>query len=315
MKTKSSSIYNNPYFLMAILLILWGSFAAVSKLVLNNIDSFQSQFYIFGIALIAMTIILVFTGKIRMLRNISIKDYGKLVLYSIPSFTYYFFYMMALQLIPAVEASMLNYLFPVMILIFSVPINGEKLDKSKITSILIGLLGMVIILTNGSIQNIKMTNLKGDLLAIGGAVSWGIFSNLGKKNKVDTLISNYIIVAMNFIFSCISMNIFSHFIVPDFPSLMGLSWLGLSSIVISYYVWFKALKIAPSSLIASLSFITPFVTLVFIMIFLGEKITVIQIVGLLIILLGTGVQSMGSFLKKKKVAPIAVINAREEFRQ
>jgi drug/metabolite transporter (DMT)-like permease len=154
MKTKSSSIYNNPYFLMAILLILWGSFAAVSKLVLNNIDSFQSQFYIFGIALIAMTIILVFTGKIRMLRNISIKDYGKLVLYSIPSFTYYFFYMMALQLIPAVEASMLNYLFPVMILIFSVPINGEKLDKSKITSILIGLLGMVIILTNGSIQNV-----------------------------------------------------------------------------------------------------------------------------------------------------------------
>jgi drug/metabolite transporter (DMT)-like permease len=69
------------------------------------------------------------------------------------------------------------------------------------------------------------------------------------------------------------------------------------------------------SLIASLSFITPFVTLVFIMIFLGEKITVIQIAGLLIILLGTGVQSMGSFLKKKKAAPIAAINASEEFRQ
>jgi len=274
------------------LLVLWGSFAAVSKLVLRDIDSFQSQFYMFAIALFTMTIVLILNGKIKMLASISIKDYGFLFLCSVFSFGYYFFYMMSLRTIPAVEASMLNYLFPIMILIFSVPINGEKLNRNKVISVLVGFLGMIIILTNGNFQNVKMTNLKGDLLAIAGAICWGIFSNLGKKNKIDNLISNYIFVVMSFIFSWICMSAFSDFVVPDFKSFVGLFWLGLSNIVVSYYIWFKALKIASSSLIASLSFITPFITLVFIMLLLGEEITLIQIIGLLIILFGTAIQSV-----------------------
>ncbi|HHW31959.1 MAG TPA: DMT family transporter [Clostridiaceae bacterium] len=287
-----SNISNNPYFLMALLLVLWGSFAAVSKLVLKNIDSFQSQFYMFAIALISMTLVLMFNGRIKVLVSLTIKDYCFLFLSSVFSFGYYFFYMMALKIIPAVEASMLNYLFPVMILIFSVPINGEKLDKKKVVSILLGFLGMIIILTNGNFQNVKMTNIKGDLLAISGAICWGIFSNLGKKNRIDNFISNYIFVVMSFVFSWICMRAFSSFVVPDFKSFGGLIWLSLSNIVFSYYIWFKALKNASSSLIASLSFITPFITLVFIKFLLGEDITLIQFTGLIIILLGTAVQSI-----------------------
>lgn len=103
---------DNPYLLMLAVLLLWGSFAAVSKLVLNQVDSFQVQFYIMGFALLVMTLILAVNGSVAELRNISVKEYGKLVLFSLPSFLYYFLYLIALKLIPAVEASMLNYLFP-----------------------------------------------------------------------------------------------------------------------------------------------------------------------------------------------------------
>jgi drug/metabolite transporter (DMT)-like permease len=248
-----------------------------------------------------MTAICIYNGKLKELKSIPRSDIIKLILFSIPSFLYYIFYLLALMLIPAVEASMLNYLYPMMIVIFAVPINKEKLDMNKIISLIIGFAGVIIILTNGDFKNIKPSNIIGDLLAIGAALSWGIFSNLGKKNKVDTVLSNYIFTTVTFILSTAAMLAFSKFAVPDRNAFLGILWLGTSNIVLSYYLWFKALKSAPSALIASISFITPFVSLFFIMVMAGEKITSMQIAGLIVILLGTALQSFKEILKIKIV--------------
>ncbi|OGO80348.1 MAG: hypothetical protein A2Y21_07505 [Clostridiales bacterium GWC2_40_7] len=90
------------------IVIFWGSFAAVSKLVLRHIDNFQVLFYIFGSAFLVKTIIFIFSGKIKELKVLTGKDLFILVLYSLPSFFYYFLYIMSLKLIPAVEASILR---------------------------------------------------------------------------------------------------------------------------------------------------------------------------------------------------------------
>ena len=299
--SRDSKIMDNPYLVVSMLLILWGSFAAVSKLILNDLDSFQLQSYMFGSATIVMTIILVAKGNMRKLRDISIKEYIRLFLYAIPAFTYYFFYILALKLIPAVEASMLHYIFPVMIVVFSIPINGEKLDAMKVSSILLGLLGMIIIITKGDISNIKMSNIFGDFLALGAAISWGIFSNFGKKNKIDIHISNYIFMITNFLLSTISVIIFSGFTLPTPTGFVGVVWLGITNIVVCYYLWFKALKLTSTTLIASITFVTPFITLLFIVFFLGEKIYLIQILGLLVIFLGIALQNMIQLFKRKKV--------------
>lgn len=291
---------NNPYILMFIILMMWGTFAAVSKIALKSIDSFQLQFYLFLVAFVELTIICIYNGKIKEFRYLSGKEIMKLTAYTVPSFLYYIFYLLALKMIPAVEASMLNYLYPIMIVIFAVPINGEKLDMNKIMSIILGFCGVIIILSNGDIKSIRMSNAAGDLMAIGAAISWGIFSNLGKKNKVDMVLSNYIYTAVTFVLSAAAMFMFSEFTIPDVPAFAGLFWLSNSNIVLSYYLWFKALKSAPSSLIASISFITPFVCLFFIMLMVGETITGAQIAGLCVILSGTGLQSFKGFLKRKK---------------
>src|SRR4051794_24161544 len=111
----SEKAFNNIYVLMAIILILWGNFAAVSKMALNSLDSLQVQFYMFGLAFICMTGFCIRNGKFKELRSLHRREVIRLIGYSIPSFLYYVFYLMSLQLIPAVEASMLNYSFPIMI--------------------------------------------------------------------------------------------------------------------------------------------------------------------------------------------------------
>lgn len=284
---------------MFILLILWGSFAAVSKLSLKSIDSFQTQFFMFGSAFAVMTLTLVFNGKIVLLKSLSRREIFLSALVSIPSFLYYFLYLLSLRMIPAVEASMLNYLFPIMIMLFAGPINKEKFTAIKFASMIFGFAGMVVIITNGNAANIRMSNLAGDLLAVGAAVSWGIFSNLGKRNRMDIFISNYIYTIVNFILSAAALLIFSRLAAPGFPAVLGIIWIGLSNIVLSLYIWFKILKSTSISLTASLSFITPFVTLFFIMLLLGEKMTLVQLAGLGVIAAGIMLQSFGDLLIKK----------------
>ena len=288
------------YVLMSIILLVWGSFAAVSKLVLRNIDNFQLMFYIFGFAFLAMTIIFIISGKIKELFTLSREDFIKLFLFSLPSFLYYFLYILSLRLIPAVEASMLNYLFPVLIVVISAPVNGEKINKSIIASIIVGLVGMIIIVSNGNLGVVRLSNWLGDLLAIGGAVCWALFSNIGKKNKIDTLLSNYCFTFFSFILSCVVMLIFSKPVIPDVPATVGLLWLGLSNILLAFYLWFKVLKVTSSALVASFSFITPFITLLFIMLFLRENISFMQLLGLLVILTGVGIQKILSVIETHK---------------
>ena len=291
-------IIDNPYILMAIILILWGTFAGVSKLSLKSIDGFQLQFYLFFIAFIEMTVICIYNGKIKELKDLPKKDIIKISAFAVPSYLYYIFYLLSLMMIPAVEASMLNYLYPIMIVIFAIPINKEKLNLNKILSLIIGFIGVIIILTNGNFRSIKISNIAGDMLAIGAAISWGIFSNLGKKNSADTVLSNYIYTTVTFILSAAALLLFSKLTLPGWKTLLGLAWLSTSNIVLSYYLWFKALKSAPSALIASISFLTPFISLFFIMVIVGEKVTIMQITGLIIILSGTALQSFEGIIKK-----------------
>jgi drug/metabolite transporter (DMT)-like permease len=280
------------FILMPFLLIIWGSFAAVSKLTMKHLDSFQIQFYMFGFSAIAITIILYATGRMKHLKGLQRKELISLVLMAIPSYLYYFTYTLSLKKIPAIEASMLNYLFPIMIVIFAVPINREKLDTKKIISVVLGFIGMMIIITNGKFTYIRLTNFSGDMFAIGAAISWGLFSNVAKKNKIDTIISIYIFTLVSFSLSIVSVVSFSKFAAPATVSaIAGLAWIGISNIVLANFIWFKILKSTSASVAANLAFITPFVSILFIAILLGEKITFVQTIGFLVIMISNALQS------------------------
>lgn len=75
-------IKTNPFALMGLLLVMWGSFSAVSKLSLERLDNFQLLFFIFGLAITIMTIIVCINGKLSELKEISSKDLIKLTIYS-----------------------------------------------------------------------------------------------------------------------------------------------------------------------------------------------------------------------------------------
>lgn len=90
--------------------------------------------------------------------------------------------------------------------------------------------------------------------------------------------------------SLYSLSLFSRWELPSAPALAGLFWVSLSNVVLAYFLWFEVLKRCSSALVASLAFITPFVTLLFIAALLGETISWAHIGGLAVMLLGVAVQ-------------------------
>jgi len=281
---------------------LWGSFAAVSKLVMRTLDSFQLQFLMFGIASVVLCLILVSTGRAKEFAKIPPKQLLKLIALSVPSYLYFFLYTLSLKMLPTIEASSINYLFPILIVLLAVPINGEKLSVPKIIALIAGFAGTLIIISDGNLQSLKMTNLTGDLLAISAAASFAVFSNFLKRNKVDMLITNTAFAVCSFLFSGVAIMLFSHFTLPNLSVLSLTFWLSLSNLVLAYFVWNKLLKKCSSSLSANISFMTPFSTLLFILLLLGEKISVPQILGLVVIVSGIALTSISESKAKIPVS-------------
>ncbi|MBM7653483.1 DMT family transporter [Neobacillus cucumis] len=300
MKNQKIDVTKSPYFLMPILLLMWGSLAAISKLLLNNLDSYQVLFYMYGIGVAAFFIIVVFKGKFSAILSWKRSEFAFLCLCGTLSFLYDFFYLKSLERIPAVEASMLNYLFPIFIVIFAIPIHKEKLTVSKSLSIVMGFMGTLLLVTKGDLANVTFTNFTGDLFAILAAVSWGLFTNLIKKNKKDMFLSTFFITFTAFVLSVGSMLLSSEFLIPQRTDFFGVSWLSISNIVLGFFLYFRALKYSPASLIASFTFFTPFVTLVFIVILLGEKLTISDYFAALLIIFSVPIQKVGTLVGKKK---------------
>lgn len=289
------------YALMLLLIMIWGSLAAVSKLLLQGLDSFQLQFFMYLFAGVMMTVALVLTGRIRVILRLSAREVARQALLLLPAYYYYFAYMLSMKLIPASETSMINYLFPLMIIILAIPINKERLSSRKALSTILGFIGVLIIISKGNLSKITLSNLPGDLLALAAAVLWGLFSNLGKKNGGDPLVSTYLFIMGSLVLSFGNMLLFSKFTWPSALTLTGAAWVGCVNITAAQFLYLNILKELPTHTVANMSYITPFVSLLFIWVLLKEQIVWIQIVGLCVILISVGLVRLNNGIAKDKV--------------
>ncbi|REE56436.1 EamA domain-containing membrane protein RarD [Paenibacillus taihuensis] len=284
----------NPYLLMPILLLLWGSVAAVSKLLLGQLDSYQLLFYMNGMGVLSFLVLSLFQpGKLKAIAAWTRKQLLLLTACGLFAFLYDFLYLEALTRVPAVEASMLNYLFPIFIVLFAIPLHKERMNRFKFIAVLMGFAGTVLLTTKGDFTSLAFTNITGDLLAVLAAVSWGLFTNLVKLNKQDMLLSTFYITCVAFVLSAGGMLGFSAPALPHIEDIAGVFWLSMCNIVLGFFLYFQALRYSTASLVASFTFFTPFITLLFIVILLGEQLSAIDSVAAVLILSGVPVQRLG----------------------
>ncbi len=275
-----------------ITIILWGTVAAVSKLMLRDINNFQLMFYVSLFSTIILFTFVLFKGKLN--KSIGLFKENKLhiILLGILGLGIsQFFYFTALSEAPATQVNVLNYLWPIFILIFSIFILKEKFSWKILISFLLGLIGAVIIITEGKFIVFNSNYLLGYFFALCAAFSWGLFSVLSKKKKVDPLLSVFLFNLIGLIFMFLIMLFTKTSFNISFNSLIGTLYIGVIPTGLAFLLWIKAIHIGKASTIANLAHLTPFVSLLFIFVILKEQISLNEIVGLVIIVSGVLLQN------------------------
>ncbi|MFC3914276.1 DMT family transporter [Pseudaeromonas sharmana] len=96
-------------------------------------------------------------------------------------FGYHLLLFSAFRHAPVLEANLINYLWPLMILLFTpLLLPGHPLGKNHLLAAAMGLSGTVLVMVNGQLQ-LQWQYLPGYLLALGAAVIWGAYSVLSRR--------------------------------------------------------------------------------------------------------------------------------------
>src|SRR5262245_26377184 len=95
-------------------------------------------------------------------------------------FGYHALYFIALRLAPPAEAQLVNYLWPLLIVVFAAFLPGERLRPHHIAGTLIGLAGTVVLFVDRGGISFAQDYLPGFAAAFGAALAWAIYSVLSR---------------------------------------------------------------------------------------------------------------------------------------
>ncbi len=285
-----------PYVLAGISIFIWSTCAASAKLLLGSLNSIQIVAISALFAAIFLVIFNLATGKIKLLKEYKLKDYLINVLIGIPgTFLYYVFLYMGTDKMLASQAFIINYLWPIMSMIFACILLKEKLSAKSVIAIIMSFVG-VIIVTGKDLLNFDQNTLAGAFFCILGAVSYGSFTALNQKFRYNKSISMMVSYSATFIFTTIIIVATGDYFTLGLGQVGGLLWNGVFSYAIGTTFWAMALESGKTAKISNLAYITPFLALVWTALLLHEPITPTSLIGLCVIVAGILLQLNG---KKK----------------
>ena len=230
-----------------------------------------------------------------------IKEYKKYTLFitlsGIAMGTSWMFLYEAYQQIGVSLSSLLYYCGPVIVMILSPLIFKEKLTIPKLVGFAVVLVGILLVNGNAADGNI---NTWGLFCAAMSAVTYFFMVTLNKQAKNITGMENSVIqLIVSFltvgIFMLVKQGIIIH--VPA-NAWFWVLVLGVVNTGIGCYLYFSPLSKLPVQTVAVCGYLEPLSAVVFAAILLGEKMTLLQVVGAACIIGGA---MIGELIKTKKV--------------
>lgn len=278
------------YLYASISIMCWSTVATIVKLLLGTLRSIQVLFISSFFAALALLIFNVATKRIVKLKGYRVRDYVKTVLICIPgTLLYYVFYYTGTSKMLASQAFIVNYLWPIMSVVFACIILKERVTPVKLVAIFLSFAGVIIVIGK-SIFVFDGEILLGALFCVLGAVSYGVFTALNGKSSYEKPLSMMISYFATFIITGVYLLITKNIPSVEPLQILGLAWNGAFTMAVANTMWMLALSSKNTAKISNLAYLTPFISLVWTSVFLKEKITLISILGLGVIMLGILIQ-------------------------
>lgn len=173
-------------------------------------------------------------------------------------FGYHFLYFTALRNAPAVEASLIAYLWPLFIVLGSALMPGERLRWFHIAGALLGLVGTALIVTKGGSVAFDARYGLGYAAALGCAFVWSGYSLLSRRfAEVSTSIVTWFCAATA-VLSLICHLLLETTVWPErSDQWLAVAGLGLMPVGAAFYAWDYGVKHGSIQVLGAASYAAP----------------------------------------------------------
>ena len=282
------------YLYASITVLIWATLATVVKIILSDIPNFEALTISSVFAFVFLLIMNIVNGSFKELKHYRLKDYLMMSgLGFLGLFLYSALYYYGISALSSQEACILNYLWPLMIVVFACILLKEKLTARKLIAMGMSFAGIVVLTVGTGGAASSGNRLWGIVACVTAAVCYGLFSVLNKKHSLNQNITMMWIWLTVSVCSLVSGMIFEKWQPIVGIQWLGLGWLGVVVNAVAYLLWAIALKNAEDSAkVANLAYLVPFLSIVLSSVVLKEQITVNMVIAVVLIVGGILLQSI-----------------------
>ncbi len=173
-------------------------------------------------------------------------------------FFYHALYFYALGTIPAARASLIAYLWPLLIVLFSAMApGGDRLAFRHLAGATFGLMGAALIFADRPTETMPVGHWAGYLSAIGCAIIWSGYSIINRRfaHLPSTMLVGVcggVALAGGFVHA-----IFETTVMPSFSQAFAILFLGVGPTGLAFLAWDYATKHGNLPLLGALSYLAP----------------------------------------------------------
>ncbi|NCB53699.1 MAG: DMT family transporter [Epsilonproteobacteria bacterium] len=271
-------------FYVALCIFLWSMIPTFAKLSQSRLDHHQYLFYSSVVSFLSLLAVATYRQRTHELLKYSAKTYLVLLGLGFLDFLFYLLLYFGYERANGLEVLVMQYTWPIFIVLLSLFILKERLGFAKIVSLILGFAGVAIVITKGDLAQVDFGNIGVIITVLIGAFSFALFSVLSKKVSINltNAVSVYFFTAV--VYSFISMETFSSFTFPTAQEWLFIAVNGVFLNGISYLFWIKALQNADASFVAPFIFITPVLSASFLIAVFDEPILPVYFIGLALVI-------------------------------
>jgi drug/metabolite transporter (DMT)-like permease len=173
-------------------------------------------------------------------------------------FGYHACYFIALRNAPPVEAGLINYLWPLLIVLFSAMLPGERLKWHHVAGALLALGGAALVVTGGEGLALKSEYLVGYAAALVAALAWSSYSVLSRRftSVPSDAITGFVLATA--VLAGICHLFLEQTVWPtDLWQWMAIVALGLGPVGLAFYVWDVGVKHGDIQVLGAASYAAP----------------------------------------------------------
>ena len=250
----------------------------------------------------ALLLILLLQGKLASLGKLKRKDLGFSILMGLMNpVVYYLVLFKAYSILPAQVAQPLNMVWPIVLVIISIPMLGQKIGWISIGAMVLSFAGVVLISLQGGTGAGDARNRLGIILALSTSVIWAFFWIFNMRDRADPVVRLF----LNFLFASLFLlagGLFRQPFLPDSSQAwLAAVYVGFFEMGVTFVLWLLALQhAATTDRISNLVYIAPFLNLFIVNRVLEEQIFLTTLLGMILLVSGILIQNtLGRHAGKK----------------